>query len=196
MPFPHSHDPTEATAPMKAGALMKATGPTESAAIAASQLSSQFGAKATVKATGSTVTISSAQGIKESDWVGATLTLPTITAVPQITKMGISMKKPEDGEWEALHDSAAAATSVLNKGLREAGKTAQALAVTTGAHAYSVSLPAMQLVDGVTFALGEPTAGKPKKATSATLTFGAPVVAGTNSGAAVGFVGDCGDDCG
>jgi hypothetical protein len=170
MPFLHSHDPTEATA------AMKATGPTEAAAVAASQLSSHFGAKATVKATGSTVTISSPHGIKEDDWP-ATLTLPTTTAVPQIARMGISMKNT-DGEWEALDDSAPAATSVINKDFRKRGEKAQALAVTTGASAYSITLSPIQLADGVTSAFGdeEATAGKPKKVNAATIFFGPPEI--------------------
>jgi hypothetical protein len=176
MPYPYSPNPTEATA-AKGTAHMKATAHNESAAVAASQLSLHFGGKASVKAVGSTVLVSSTNGIKEQDWVGATLTLPTTTAAPKVARVDISVKNT-DGDWDALEDSAPAATSALNKEFRETGKKAQASAVATGANAYSVPLPAMRVVDGVTFALGEPSAGKQKKATSATLLFGPPVSEG------------------
>jgi hypothetical protein len=149
---------------------MKATAHIEAAAVAASQLQGHFGPKATVKATGSTVTISSTHGIKEPDWP-ATLTLSATTPVPRIARMGISMKNT-DGDWEALDDSAAAATSAISKDFREKGKTAQALAVTTGASAYSVTLSPMYLADGVTPFFGEDSAGKPKKVNAATIVFG------------------------
>jgi hypothetical protein len=193
MEFAHNHDITGVNATTMLGAIERdlhqairylkqktadtesadtESADTESAAVAASQLISHFGGKVTVKARGSTVTISSPQGIKESDWAGARLILPTTVTAPKMTKSVVTMKNHEDGDWEALDDSAPAATSVLNKELRATGKTAQASAVTTGATAYSVSFPALNLVDGVTSALGEPTAGKPKKVNAATLVFG------------------------
>ena len=98
-----------------------------------------------------------------------------------------------DVEWEQLDDSAAAATSVLNKGFREAGKTAQASAVATGKPNYTVQLPDLKSIDGVTAVFGdeEATAGKPKKVYSATLVFGAPVVAGASAGVGCGEDTDC-----
>jgi hypothetical protein len=169
MPFQHSQNPTEATA-AKGSTPMRAYGPIEAAYSAASQLSSHFGNKAIVELDGPQVRITSPLGIKEADWFGAGLTLRTTTTVPQITRMGISFKNT-DGDWDVLQDSATAATSVLNKELRETGKKAQTEAVATGATAYSFQLPKLAGIDTVTSVFDEDTTSREKKVNAATMDF-------------------------
>jgi hypothetical protein len=170
MPSPHSHYPTEATA-VKGSAPMKATVYVESAAVAASQLQSHFGNTAAVNPTGSTVTITSPQGIKEPSWYGVALTLPTTTAAPQITRMDISVKNTEDGNWDALNYSAPAATALLSRNTQVAAKKAQTEAAGKGASVYSFKLAELAGIDPVTEVFGEDTTSREKKVNAAILDF-------------------------
>jgi hypothetical protein len=155
----------------KADAPVKASGPTEAAGLAATQLKAYFGNNAVVKADGTQVMITSLyDGIGEAAWKNATVILSLASPPPEIVKTGISVKGPE-GDWLTLNYSAPAAAALLSRNTQVAGKKAQTEAIEKGASFYSLQLAELAGIDAVTGVFGEDTAGRPKKVNAAILDF-------------------------
>lgn len=144
--------------------------PTDLALNVGSQIQAKLGARATVTVVGSTVTVTSPLGIKESDWDGTVINLPTTVAAPTITKSDIT-RKDDQGNEEALEYSSGAATGILNKNLRASATANQTEAVANGSSVYQFTFPSLSGIDAVTsvYGAGEDTTNRPKKIQSATL---------------------------
>jgi len=179
---------------------------TPAAASIAGQLQAQLVGKATVTASGNTVTINAPKGLPEGQYDDLKLILPTTQSV-SITGSNIGTVQ-SNGTVRPLGAASTTATAVLNRTFTAKCAAAQTDAVKKGNTNIEVGLPAASTIDAIGDILGDDgdTMGFEKQVFSMTFnTAGGavvggsnpfppivPIVSGTNAGAGVG---ECGEGC-
>lgn len=201
---------TRPTQPPSGSATWVGNGGSATAMNIAGQLATQLAGVASISLSGNSIFLQSDIGVPESRFDTLTLALPSNGSVPAITYSSIGVIK--SGAANAnLGRAAGAATALLNQQMAIKGGASQAEALAAGRPNYTVTLGPLSTVDRATAIFtGTETEGFQKTVKAMTLDAGSgavvagynpfpPIVAGTNSGAAVDWagagVGECGEGC-